>query len=233
MKSYAQLIITTSLKTIAFIISAIFMLALLCFSLFPRTAVEFYSAIGYTNRVYYYQSVLAKTDATWAYKSAQSSIELNRNDEEKAEAISRFLSYNDENAIKRINDYNLAFSPSRAYDVLLYSVENYMAVEYAKITGQIWNGSKFVSKDEVETEILRTSSAHDYAMMVNVLCEIEEFGFVEDVLSKSEDFQVQGLEELFLLRAVVSFSEKTNVEYEVWGMPVAEYYEDCMTNYCA
>lgn len=233
MKSYAQLIIITSLKTVAFLLSAIIMCALFTFSLFPKTAVDFYSTIGYKNRVYYYQTVLAKNDATWAYKSAQSAIELDRNDQEKAEAISRFLSFEDESAIKRINNYNLAFSPSKAYDVLLYSVENYMAVEYAKITSKIWTGSKEVTKEEVINEILLCASPHDYAMMVNVLCEIESFDRAEDVLRKSEAFQISGLEELFLLRAIVSFSEKSDAEYEVWGMPVQEYYEQCLNEYCA
>ena len=51
MKSYAQIIIKTSLKTIAFIICVVVMVSLFVFSLFPSLAVEFYSMIGQKNKV--------------------------------------------------------------------------------------------------------------------------------------------------------------------------------------
>ena len=226
MKSYAQIIIKTSLKTVAYTISAVVMCLLLIFSFFPTLAVDFYSMIGYKNREYYYQTVLAKKDAIWAYKSAQSAIELDRQDNEKSERISHFLTLSDDNAVQIINNSNLVSSPSKAYDVLLYSVENYMAVEYARIKGEVWTGSKFVSKDEAVVEILLSTTAHDCAMMINEITEIGQVDNLSDILLKSETFSSNGLEELFLLRSIVNFTEKFNVDYEVWGMPVLEYYEE-------
>lgn len=231
MKSYTQIIIKTSLKTVAFIICAIVMVSLFIFSLFPALAVDFYSMIGQKNKEYHYQTVLAKTDATWAYKSAQSSIELERSDEEKAQRIAHFLKMQDDTVTKRINEYNLSISPSKAYDVLLFSVENYMAVEYARIKGQVWTGDKFVTCNEAVVEMLSSSSMHDYAMMINALCEIEDFNYDLQVLNKTTTFVVSGLEELFLLRAVVSYVERANVDYEIWGKPVAQYYEEQMRIY--
>lgn len=199
-------IIKTSLKTImAFMLVMVFSL-IFVFHLNPTTAINFYKEFGYENRVYHYECILAnKGELKYKYASANSAIKLDRPKSEQKQRITDFLKSVDEQTLVRIDASNLASSPSKVYDVLLYSVENYFAsICFSIDKTEIYDGKKFVKWEELQYP----QTAKDCAIVANQLAKSDyaiDDSFIEHMLG----FGSSGLEKLFVLRSAIALGEKT------------------------
>ena len=227
MDEYLKIIIKTSIKTIiAFLLVMVFSLTII-FNVSPSIAIDFYSKLGFENRVYHYTCVLAsRGELKYKYASASMSIELNRPKSEKEKRIADFLNSANEQTLQNIDQANLNATISKAYHVVLYSIENYFAIEHFECNSSlVWNGNEFVAIDQ----IVLPDNAKDCAIVINQLLK-SNYAFQDEDLEKLLGFATNGLEKLFVLRTACALADKLNYST---ASQIRQTYDDAMSEYLA
>ena len=222
-------IIRTFCAAFAYCLTFVALVINALFFAFPSAAVDFYDNAGYGERSYAYVKLLAANGGeSNLYRAASDAIRLGR----KVDALrfcKKYLTAVGKDEISERDARNLKASPARAYDVYLYSIENYFAVYCATSGAGIWNGEAFVPSDSVLRDF---SSRKEAAIALNQSVAIHgnvDAAAIDYVLSGEEE----GLERLFLLKSALAACEYSGYSPDVNGKSIQTAYRDAFDEYCA